>query len=77
MSSLTDRYLGPQPSPCAALTPIRLREQMLPRVAEVIISSQQRGDGKNTVLRRVIQVHTLDGEFIAEHDPHPDQPEGT
>ena len=59
-------------------TPIlpRMRNQALPRIENVIISSEKRGDGKDTVLRCVILVHTLEGEFIAEHDPFPDQPEG-
>ncbi len=40
----------------------------MPRVIEVIESTLLKGDGKNTPIRNVIQIHTLEGILIAEHD---------
>lgn len=40
------------------------------RVQEVIITNNlRRGDGKETPIRAVLQVWSLDGDLIAENDP--------
>lgn len=35
-----------------------------------------RGNGKDTVFREVIQYWSLDGEFLAEHDPTKEEADG-
>lgn len=48
----------------------------MPRVIEVIESQVYRGEGDpHDPCRIVIQYHTLEGEFLAENDPHPVVPE--
>lgn len=44
-----------------------------PHLQQVIISQINRGrrDGPDDICRPVIQVHSTDGELIAEHDTHP------
>ena len=43
------------------------RVMNLPRVEEVILSREMRGTGKAfDPMRKILQVHTLDGELIAE-----------
>lgn len=44
----------------------------MPHVEQVIISDISRGDGKKELCRRVLQIHKLDGTFLAEHDPLPE-----
>lgn len=47
-----------------------------PRVEQVIIAYERRGDGKNTPIRWVLQVFTLAGKLIAEaKDPVDDTKE--
>lgn len=45
----------------------------MPKVIQVIESREVRGDGKDVVLRAVTQYHTLEGEFLAEYDPCPQE----
>lgn len=43
----------------------------MPKVMQVIQSEVIRGDGHGTVLRKVVQYHTMEGELLAENDPCP------
>lgn len=44
----------------------------MPRVIEIIESMEYRGKGTTEDPCRLVRVHyTLEGEWLAEHDPHP------
>lgn len=46
-----------------------------PRVIQVIESTELRGNGsEQDPFVEVVQYHTLEGEFLAENNPHDPQP---
>lgn len=50
-------------------SPFTVRDGRAPRVIQVIRHEIIRGDGRETVMRGVMQYHSLQGDFLAEHDP--------